>query len=142
VDRDDNPPQLDAALVTACNDTTTRIPPERVKAMTEDWRSRHPLFGSWFARRMLECGPFPVPQAVKVPKLGSAPPMLVISTANDPVTPQGGSERAAQALPAGVLVGWQGSGHGALGQSACATAAAHDFLVNAKVPASGTVCPP
>ncbi|WP_309115819.1 alpha/beta hydrolase [Saccharothrix sp.] len=142
VDRDDNPPLLDAAMVTACNDTTTRIPPERVKVMTEDWRSKHPLFGSWFARRMLQCGPFPVPQAVKVPKLSSAPPILVISTANDPVTPQGGTERAAQALPAGVLVGWQGSGHGALGQSACATTVAHDFLANAKVPSGGTVCPP
>ncbi|NUT49675.1 MAG: alpha/beta fold hydrolase [Saccharothrix sp.] len=140
--KDEDAPRLDAGLITGCNDTTTRIPPERVIGYTEDWRTKYPLFGAHFARQLLACGPFPVPQAPKVPKLTSAPPMLVLTTAADPVTPREGSERAAQALPAGVVVGWQGGGHGALGQSACATKAAEEFLVNAKVPAGGTVCPP
>ncbi|MEU4806475.1 alpha/beta hydrolase [Actinosynnema sp. NPDC023587] len=142
VDRDENPPLLDPGIVTRCNDTTTRIPPERVKSMADDWRTKQPLFGAWHARRLLLCGPFPVPPLPKVPELTSAPPILVLSTATDPVTPQGGTERAAQALPAGVLVGWQGSGHGALVQSSCATQSALDFLVDAKLPSSGTVCPP
>ncbi|MEU4741976.1 alpha/beta fold hydrolase [Actinosynnema sp. NPDC023658] len=140
--REDDPPRLDAGLITDCNDTTTRIPPERVAGMTEDWRTKHPLFGAYLARKLLACGPFPVPQAVKPPNLTGAPPMLVLTTAADPITPREGSERAAQALPAGVVVGWEGGGHGALGQSACATKAAEEFLVNAKVPAGGTVCPP
>ena len=42
----------------------------------------------------------------------------------------------------GVLVNWLGSGHGALGQSACATQSAQNFLVNGKVPANPTTCPP
>ncbi|MEU4445802.1 alpha/beta fold hydrolase [Actinosynnema sp. NPDC050801] len=142
VGQDDDPPRLDAGIVTACNDTTTRIPPERVAGMAADWRTKQPLFGAYFARKLLACGPFPVPQAVKVPRLVGAPPVLVLTTAADPVTPREGSERAAQALPAGVVVGWQGGGHGALGQSACATKAAEEFLVSAKVPSSGTVCPP
>ncbi|MFI9011799.1 alpha/beta hydrolase [Actinosynnema sp. NPDC053489] len=142
LEQDDDPPRIDAGLITGCNDTTTRVPPERVSGLTEDWRSKHPLFGAYFARRLLACGPFPVPQQVKVPKLSGAPPVLVLTTSTDPVTPREGSERAAQALPAGVVVGWQGGGHGALGQSACATRAAEEFLVNAKVPADGTVCPP
>ncbi|WP_367130505.1 alpha/beta fold hydrolase [Saccharothrix sp. HUAS TT1] len=142
VDQGEDPPRLDAGIITACNDTTTRIPPERVVGLTEDWRTKHPLFGAHFARGLLACGPFPVPQAVKAPKLTSAPPVLVLTTAADPVTPREGGERAAQELPAGVVVGWQGGGHGALGQSACATKAAEEFLVNAKVPTSGTVCPP
>jgi pimeloyl-ACP methyl ester carboxylesterase len=140
--RDEDPPRIDAEIITGCNDTTTRIPPERVAGLTEDWRTKHPLFGAHFARELLACGPFPVPQQVKVPRLVGAPPVLVLTTATDPVTPREGSERAAQALPAGVVVGWQGGGHGALGQSACATRAAEEFLVDAKVPSSGTVCPP
>lgn len=142
VDREEDPPWLDAGIVTSCNDTTTRIPPERVAGMAADWRTKHPMFGAYFARALLACGPFPVPQAAKVSKPAGAPPMLVLTTAADPVTPREGSERAAQALPAGVVVGWQGGGHGALGQSACAMKAAEEFLVNAKVPTSGTVCPP
>ncbi|GAA1291066.1 alpha/beta fold hydrolase [Saccharothrix xinjiangensis] len=142
LDQDDSPPWLDAGIITSCNDTTTRIPPERVNSLADDWRGKHPLFGAYFARKLLTCGPFPVPQKVDVPKLTGAPPVLVLTTAADPVTPAAGAERAAQALPAGIVVGWQGSGHGALGQSACATAAAQEFLVNAVVPTSGTVCPP
>ncbi|WP_447006576.1 alpha/beta hydrolase [Saccharothrix isguenensis] len=141
-DGEEGPPWLDAGIVTGCNDTTTRIPPERVQGMAADWRTKHPLFGAYFARELLTCGPFPVPQPAKVPKLVGAPPILVLTTAADPVTPREGSERAAQALPAGIVVGWQGGGHGALGQSACAMKATEEFLVNAKVPTSGTVCPP
>jgi hypothetical protein len=141
-DREDDPPMLDAGLVTGCNDTAGRVPPERVNGLTEDWRTKHPLFGAYFARGLLACGPFPVPQLAKVPKLVGAPPILVLTTAADPVTPREGSERAAQALPAGIVIGWQGAGHGALGQSPCATTATAEFLVNGKVPTSGTVCPP
>ncbi len=141
-DVNENPPRLDAALVTGCNDNATRIPPDRVTVLTADWREKHPLFGALFAHRLLLCASFPVPSPLKVPPLVGAPPMLVLSTATDPVTPQQGTERAGGALPAGVVVGWQGGGHGALGQSQCATEAATQFLVNAKVPANGTVCPP
>ena len=138
----ENPPRLDAGLVTHCNDYTMRVPPERVAGVTKDWREKHPLFGALFGHQLLLCGSFPVPPAPKVPPLVGAPSILVLSTANDPVTPQSGSERAAQQLPAGVLVGWQGAGHGALVNSQCATEAAQQFLVDAKVPTSGTVCPP
>jgi pimeloyl-ACP methyl ester carboxylesterase len=139
---DENPPRLDAGLVTSCNDTSMRIPPERVAGVTKDWREKHPLFGALFGHRLLLCGSFPVPQSPTVPPLAGAPSILVLTTASDPVTPQPGSERAAQQLPAGVVVGWQGAGHGALVNSQCATAAAQQFLVEAKVPTSGTVCPP
>ena len=141
-DVNENPPRLDATLVTGCNDTAMRIPPDRVTVLTKDWRDKHPLFGAFYAHRLLLCASFPVPTPLKVPPLVGAPPMLVLSTATDPVTPQQGTERAAGALPAGVVVGWQGGGHGALGLSQCATTAAADFLINAKVPANGTVCPP
>ncbi|MBM7810584.1 alpha/beta hydrolase [Saccharothrix algeriensis] len=142
LDDEDGLALFDPGFVIGCNDTTTRIPPESVAGLVESWRDKYPLFGAWHARRLLLCGPFPVPQPEPVPALTSAPPVLVVTTANDPVTPQGGSERAAQALPAGVVVGWQGSGHGALGRSSCAAQAVEEFLVNGRAPAGGTVCPP
>lgn len=139
---DENPPRLDAGLVTSCNDTSMRVPPERAAGVTKDWQEKYPVFGGLFGHRLLLCGSFPVSPSPKVPPLVGAPSILVLSTASDPVTPQSGSERAAQQLPAGVVVGWQGAGHGALVNSQCATAAAQQFLIDAKVPTGGTVCPP
>jgi pimeloyl-ACP methyl ester carboxylesterase len=141
-DLDENPPRFDANLVIGCNDTATRIPPDRVKALTADWQSKHALFGAVFARQLLHCNPFPPPKAEKVDALKSAPPIVVLSTANDLSTPASGTEHAAQRLPGSALIGWQGSGHGALGLSGCATTAVRDYLIDGKVPSNGTVCPP
>lgn len=141
-DLDENPPRFDAGLVIGCNDTATRIPPDRVKALTADWQSKHPMFGALFARQLLHCNPFPPPKAEKLDPLKSAPPIVVLSTANDVSTPASGTEHTAQRLPGSVLIGWQGSGHGALTLSGCATTAVRDYLIDAKVPSNGTVCPP
>ncbi|MFD9704244.1 alpha/beta hydrolase [Lentzea sp. NPDC059081] len=139
---DENPPRFDAGLIIGCNDTATRIPPDRVKALSTDWQTKYPMFGALYARQLLHCNPFPPPKAEKVDPLKSAPPIVVLSTANDPLTPAPGSEHAAQRLPGSALIGWQGSGHGALGLSGCATTAVRDYLIDAKVPSNGTVCPP
>ncbi|MET9231839.1 alpha/beta hydrolase [Lentzea sp. NPDC003310] len=141
-DLDENPPRFDSGLIIGCNDTSTRIPPDRVKALATDWQSKHPMFGALFARMLLHCNPFPPPKAEKVDALKSAPPIVVLSTANDASTPAPGTEHTAQRLPGSSLIGWQGSGHGALGLSGCATTAVRDYLVDAKVPSNGTVCPP
>ncbi|WP_245777953.1 alpha/beta fold hydrolase [Lentzea xinjiangensis] len=141
-DLDENPPRFDAGLVIGCNDTATRIPPDRVKALSADWRGKYAMFGALFARRLLHCNPFPPPKDEKLDALKSAPPIVVLSTANDPSTPAPGTEHTAQRLPGSALIGWQGSGHGALGLSGCATTAVRDYLIDAKVPSNGTVCPP
>lgn len=141
-DLDENPPRFDSGLVIGCNDTATRIPPDRVKALAADWQSKHPMFGALFARQLLHCNPFPPPKAEKLDPLKSAPPVVVLSTANDVSTPASGTEHTAQRLPGAVLIGWQGSGHGALTLSGCATTAVRDYLIDAKVPSNGTVCPP
>lgn len=141
-DLNENPPRFDAGLVIGCNDTATRIPPDRVKALTADWQSKHPVFGALFARQLLHCNPFPPPKTEKVDPLKSAPPIVVLSTANDVSTPAPGTEHAAQRLPGSALIGWQGSGQGALTRSGCATTAVRDYLIDGKVPSNGTVCPP
>ncbi|MGH3881025.1 MAG: alpha/beta hydrolase [Actinophytocola sp.] len=134
---------LDPMLVTTCNDTKTRLSPERIEQLGEDWSERFPMFGPVALQRLALCSPWTVPnQPLPTPTASGAPPIVVVGTASDAVTPEEGTERAAQQLASGVLLSWQGGGHGALGYSACATDAALSFLTDAKVPRNGTVCPP
>jgi pimeloyl-ACP methyl ester carboxylesterase len=134
---------LDSVLVTTCNDTKTRLSEEQIKQAGEDWSKRFPLFGTLVAQRLALCSPWTVPnQPLPSPTANGAPPILVLGTAADPVTPEEGTQHAAQQLSSGVFVSWQGGGHGALGFSSCTTRAALGFLTDAKVPRNGTVCPP
>ena len=140
---DGDPPLLDTQLITGCNDVQMRLPPEQISAMVSDWAKKAPLFGGLFAQQLLLCTSWPVPaQQLPTPSGHNAPPILVLSTADDPVTPEDGTQRTARQLASGVLVSWEGGGHGALVQSPCATAAAQHFLVDAQVPTDGTACPP
>jgi pimeloyl-ACP methyl ester carboxylesterase len=138
-----DPARLDADLVSGCNDEQDRLAPAQVSSTMKSWTGPYPLFGGLIAQGLLLCGPWPVPnQPLPKPTAKGAPPILVISTAGDPVTPGVGSQRTAQQLDSGVLLNWLGAGHGALGVSACATSAAQGYLVNGKVPANPTTCPP
>jgi pimeloyl-ACP methyl ester carboxylesterase len=134
---------LDGTLVTTCNDTKTRLSPEQITTAGKDWQKQFPIFGALSAERLAFCAPWTVPDhPLPTPTGRGAPPILVLGTASDAVTPLEGTERAAQQLDSGVLVTWQGGGHGALGFSPCATSAAVKFLTDAAVPRDGTACPP
>jgi pimeloyl-ACP methyl ester carboxylesterase len=136
-------PSMDGELVISCNDTKTRLSPEQIERLGTDWKERFPVFGAMSAQWLAQCSPWTVPnQPLPTPTANGAPPIVVIGTAADPVTPHEGSERAAQQLTSGVFLSWQGGGHGALGFSPCATEAAVAFLRDANAPRNGTVCPP
>jgi hypothetical protein len=121
----------------------TRLSPDQVKSAATEWSRKYPLFGPVAAQRLAFCAPWSIPDhPLPTPTGRGAPPILVLGTASDAITPMEGTERAAQQLDSGVLVSWQGGGHGALGLSQCATEAATKFLTNAAVPRNGTVCPP
>jgi pimeloyl-ACP methyl ester carboxylesterase len=142
-DTRDQPASLDIALVTACNDTKTRLALERLNATAKDWRTRYPLFGGVMAENLVLCSAWSVAAQPPLSLNGRGlPPLVVLSTASDPVTPQPGTDRAAQQLPSAVMISWQGAGHGALPNSSCASDAVKGFLIDGKVPAAGTACPP
>ncbi|MGH3915923.1 MAG: alpha/beta hydrolase [Pseudonocardiaceae bacterium] len=136
------PARFDPALATYCNDTATRVPPGRVEILIEQWRERFPLFGALFAQRLLLCSAWPVPTQPPVASATALPPVLVIATAGDPVTPAEGARRTAESLPSATLVTWQGQAHGALGRNSCTVDLVTRFLVDAVVPAQGILCPP
>jgi pimeloyl-ACP methyl ester carboxylesterase len=138
-----DPARLDADLVSGCSDEQDRLSPTQVSGMVTSWHGQYPLFGGLLAQSLLLCAPWPVPnQPLAKPTAKGAPPILVLSTANDPVTPLTGTQRTAQQLDSGVLVNWLGSGHGALTESTCATQAAQNYLVGGTVPQNPTTCPP
>jgi pimeloyl-ACP methyl ester carboxylesterase len=137
------PARFDPALAVHCNDTPTRVPPERVEQLVQQWQQRSALFGPLFAARLLWCSAWPVPSPPPgIPPERPLPPVLVVATSGDPVTPAEGTRRAAQSLPSGTLVTWQGQAHGALPRSPCAVDLATRFLMDASIPRQGTLCPP
>lgn len=143
LDTDGQAPTFDAELVIGCNDTKARLSAEQVTNTAKDWNKKYPMFGALVAQRLSLCGVWPVQtQALPSPTAKTAPPIVVLGTASDPVTPLPGTERAAHQLARGTLISWQGSGHGALGYSDCATDAALAFFTDGKVPRDGTACPP
>lgn len=137
------PARLDPTLATHCNDTPTRVPPERAEALARQWRQRSALFGPLFAARLLWCSAWPVPSpAAPGPADPGLPPVLVVATTGDPVTPTEGTRSTARSLPSATLVSWQGQAHGALPRSPCITDLVTRFLMDASIPQQGTLCPP
>ncbi|MCK2240486.1 MULTISPECIES: alpha/beta hydrolase [unclassified Crossiella] len=135
--------RLDGGLVTTCNDTTTRVDPARAATLAQEWSAKYPIFGAMSAHELAWCMPWPVPaQPLPVPRAPEAPPMLVLGTEKDAITPLPGTTKTAEALASAVQVNWQGAGHGAFAKSACVNEASRLFLVEGKAPTNGTVCPP
>ncbi len=137
------PARFDPALAAHCNDTPTRVSPERAEQLVQQWRQRSALFGPLFAAQLLWCSAWPVPAPPpRAPPERPLPPVLVVATAGDPVTPAEGARRTAQSLLSATLVTWQGQAHGALPRSACAVDLVTRFLTDASIPRQGTLCPP
>jgi hypothetical protein len=79
---------------------------------------------------------------VTVPKAHGAPPIVVISTTNDPATPYEEGVALAKELESGRLLIHRGEGHAVyvLGGDQCIDSAVNDYLLNLNAPASGTSC--
>ncbi|MGH3845690.1 MAG: alpha/beta hydrolase [Pseudonocardiaceae bacterium] len=137
------PARFDPALATHCNDTPTRVPPERAQQLAHQWQQRSALFGPLLAAQLLWCSAWPVPSPLPaVPQDRALPPVLVVATTGDPVTPAVGARRTAESLSSATLVIWQGQAHGALPRSLCTMDLVTRFLMDASIPRQGTLCPP
>ena len=141
-DTPQQPSRLDGTIATKCNDSATRLPVDQIAQVSKTMRDKYSLFGGLVAQQLAWCSPWPVRREL-LPAAGSpgVPPILVASTASDPVTPAVGTSRAADQMPTAVTIAWQGGGHGAFGSSPCVTDAMRSFLVDGKIPNDGTVCP-
>lgn len=135
-------PTVDAALATRCNDSTNRLSPDRLAQLHDQWQGEYPVFGGLVAQRLAWCSQWPAAdEELPDPEIEGVPPMLAVSTAADPRTPETGTTRAADRMPRTTRVAWQGAGHGAIGRSDCATDRVTAFLVDGTVPEAGSTCP-
>ncbi len=135
--------RYDAVLATDCNDVQNRIAPAQIEDLAKKWRTAYPLFGGSLAADLVACAPWPTggaPSAVPVP--ANLPPLAVAGTAAGPRVPVEGSQRVAQSMPSAVYIGWQGAATGAFPRTLCVSSIVDSMLVDAALPAAGTICPP
>ncbi|MEU9256351.1 alpha/beta hydrolase [Streptomyces sp. NPDC048270] len=136
---------LDANQAVNCLDgpspTTTA---QQVQQQLPALRQASPLFGTYVAWAALSCAFWPV-RPVGTPreiKAAGAAPILVVGTTRDPATPYAWAQSLAGQLESGVLLTYDGDGHGAYRATgrACVTDAVDAYLTEGRLPAEGTRC--
>lgn len=101
-----------------------------------------PHFGEPIVNDYVRCTMWPAEgepmPAVTAP---DAPPILVVSTTNDPATPYEAGVRTADRLASGVLLTYEGDGHTVVSSGVpCVDDIATAYLVDLDVPDDGTTC--
>ncbi|MDR1710405.1 MAG: alpha/beta hydrolase [Propionibacteriaceae bacterium] len=104
-------------------------------------QQRAPIFGYYFGPGYL-CPLWPVRPVPELYITGpGAPPIVVIGGIGDNATPYAQAVNMAQQLESGVLLTYEGEGHGAYGgNSTCIDNAVVKYLVKGTVPKDGTSC--
>jgi pimeloyl-ACP methyl ester carboxylesterase len=125
-----------------CLDFAWPDTPEKLLAAGAAAAERSPHFGESIVNDYVRCTMWPAPAeplpAVTAP---GAPPILVVSTTNDPATPYQAGVRTAERLQSGVLLTHRGEGHGVVGgESECVDDAVARYLVDLEPPKDGTTC--
>jgi pimeloyl-ACP methyl ester carboxylesterase len=101
-----------------------------------------PVFGPLLAWGLLGCATWPaLPTRTPAPASDpGAPPIMVVGTTGDPVTPYSWAVNLAKELTGGVLLTWQGQSHVASFYSRCVQVASQAYLLAGTLPAPGTTC--
>ncbi len=134
---------VNPALIYACNDTVVRLTSDQLSAAVDDVRSPAPLFGPFTLGLVALCGSWPAPDsALGGVKANGAAPILVLGAVDDPLAPYEAVRALSGQLSSATLVSWQSGRHGSYPASGCVTTAVEEYLLQAQVPAVGTLCPP
>jgi len=130
-------------LVFQCNDSGQRLGGAALTTAARSARSAAPVFGPFLLGLVGVCSSWPAPETPlgRVSAFG-APPLLVLGAVDDPVAPYSEVRSLTAVLDSATLLTWQSGTHGSYRSSACVTAAVNGYLLNAAVPAAGTLCPP
>jgi pimeloyl-ACP methyl ester carboxylesterase len=132
---------FDVNATVNCTDDEKTPTVEQIRTLQDQWRAKYPLFGASMALNLIcaqwpgKRDPYPVGPAI------GAPPIVVVGTLGDPATPYEQTAALANVLGVGVVVTWQGEGHGAYPQTTCVTEAVNRYLIDLRVPAANLVCP-
>jgi pimeloyl-ACP methyl ester carboxylesterase len=134
----------DIYFAVSCLDSEWPEVPEELLAGGKAAAEQSPHFGEAIVNDYVRCALWPAEEQPLV--AGTAPgtpPILVVSTRNDPATPYEAGVRTAERLESGVLLSYEGEGHTIVGQgNACVDDAVVDYLVDLEPPEDGTTCEP
>lgn len=126
-----------------CLDTPSPAGVAGFEAVAKQAAAVAPHFGPSTVNLGLVCAFWPFPPVGKpgpIPAKG-APPILVVGTKDDPITPVAWAQGLAGELDSGHLLLTEGEGHSAFGRlNACVDNAVIAYLVSLKLPSDGLVC--
>lgn len=126
-----------------CLDHDDSVPWQRIPALVPAFEKASPTFGRVFATLLTSCDFYPISNHHKTTAIraAGAPPIVVIGTTRDPVTPLAWARALARELASGVLVTRNGDGHTAYSEgNACIDNAVQNYLVEGVVPRNGLAC--
>jgi pimeloyl-ACP methyl ester carboxylesterase len=133
---------FDIYFAVNCLDFEWPESPEELLASGAAAADAAPRFGEAIVNDYVRCAMWPVEEdplpAVTAP---GAPPIVVVSTTNDPVTPYEAGVHTAERLETGVLLTHEGEGHAVVGGGVpCIDDAVARYLVDLEPPEDGTTC--
>jgi pimeloyl-ACP methyl ester carboxylesterase len=125
-----------------CLDHPTDRNPSSYPGLAAQAGQAAPVFGPLLAWGLLSCATWPaLPTRTPGPASDpGAPPIVVVGTTGDPVTPYKWAVALAGELSGGDLLTWQGRSHVAYFYSSCVRAAYQSYLVSGVTPPPGAVC--
>ena len=135
---------FDIYFAVFCLDQDWPEDPNELLAAGKAAAASAPHFGEALVNDYVRCSVWPVEEqplpAITAP---GTPPILVVSTTNDPATPHDAAVRVADRLESAVLLTVEGDRHGATsGGLTCVDEHVAHYLVNVIPPPEGTVCAP
>jgi pimeloyl-ACP methyl ester carboxylesterase len=127
-----------------CLDDEWPDDPEAVIDASIEAQKTVPRFGGPIVLDYIRCAMWPAEAKPLEPVSADTeglPPIVVISTTNDPATPYENGVAVAEQIPGAVLVTNEGDGHTIVGQGKpCIDDLVRDYFVDLTVPEDGTVC--
>ncbi|GAA3114622.1 alpha/beta hydrolase [Nonomuraea salmonea] len=133
---------MSSLMAINCADNSERPTAADVERMDAKIRKIFPILsvdGSFPA-----CAHWPVPgddEAKRIDATGSAP-IVVVGGKGDPATPYEWATELTDQLKTGILVTYEGEGHGAyLSGSQCVMGLVDAYLLDAELPGTGATCP-
>lgn len=136
----------DAFTAIHCVDDPRITDPNQIKDLNTRYKKAAPFLddGNPPGTARDACAFWPVPETSRphAPDVSGIPPVLVISTTNDPATPYEAGVNLAKALKGGLLT-YEATQHTVFLQgNSCVDGAGATYLIDLKLPKEGTRCSP
>jgi pimeloyl-ACP methyl ester carboxylesterase len=133
---------FDVYFAVNCIDFAWPDSADELLADGRDTAAQAPHFGESLVNDYVRCPIWPAEgEPLDEVTAEGTPPILVVGTTNDPVTPYAAAERTAERLDDSVLLTYEGEGHGVVANGvSCIDDAVAAYIVDLEPPPEGTTC--